>query len=113
VIDEKMYFKPSVVFDVTSMSLRLIPRGKIRTYREGEDLYKLFSSLYKDIHPDMKYNEFIDLLKIIFPVYKNPRKLTNEFKITTFGLDKTLKSIGIRHFPIKTLTQEEILQIEM
>lgn len=112
-IDEKIYFKPSVIFDVTSMSLRLIPRGKVRTYKEGKDLYKLFSSLYKDIHPDMKYDKFIDLLKIIYPVYKNPKKSTNEFKITTFGLDETLISIGIKHFPIKTLTSEEVLQIEM
>lgn len=111
--NEKNYYKPSVIFNVTSMSLRLIPRGKVRTYAEGEELYSLFCSLYKDIHPEIDYDEFIEILKVIFPVYKNPRKITDSFKITTFGLNENLEKIGFNHFPIKILTREELLKIEM
>lgn len=113
VTDNKVIYKPSLVFNITMMSLRLIPRGKIRTYKSGEDLYSLFCSLYKDIHPDLEYVQFIELLKVIFPTYKNPRKFTNEFKITTFGLDENLKAMGIDKFPLKTIVEKEVLKIEM
>ena len=105
--------RPSLVFDVTAMSLRLIPRGRVRTYRDGNDLYNLFCSLYRDVHPSVECDEFIEILKVIFPVYKNPRKRTNEFKITTFGLDETLATIGVKNFPIQTFVEEGVLKIEM
>jgi len=106
-------YTPSLIFNVTSMSLRLIPRGKKRTYKGANELYELFLLLYKDIHPNVSFNIFIELLKEIFPVYKNPRKGTDEFKITIHDLDERLRTIGIKNFPISTMVDKEILKIEM
>ncbi len=106
-------FPPSLIFNVTSMSLRLIPRGKQRTFRDGKSLYGLFLLLYKDVHPDVTLEDFIRLLREIFPVYKNPRKKTDEFKITTHDLGKRLYTLGFKNFPISTLANKEILKIEM
>lgn len=109
-----MNFIPqSVIFDITSMGLRLVPRGKQRTFQDGEEMYTLFCTMYKDVHPDITYDEFISVLKKIFPVYKNPRKNTEAYKITTHKLKERLRSLGMTTFPVNTLVGKERLKIEM
>ncbi|MFO1422444.1 MAG: hypothetical protein U1F70_02150 [Candidatus Competibacteraceae bacterium] len=103
----------SVIFDITSMGLRLVPRGKLRTFQDGNDMYELFRSMYKDVHPDITYDEFIGVLKQVFPVYKNPRKNTETYKITTYRLKERLRSLGMANFPVSTLVSKERLKIEM
>ena len=112
-IANRKTIKPSLIFDVTAMSLRLIPRNKVRIYKNGSDLYVLFCSLYKDSHPNVEYLDFIEVVKEIFPVYKNPRKSTDEFKISTYGLDENLALLGMENFPTKTFVTSEVLKIEM
>lgn len=103
----------SVIFDIASMGIRLIPRGKQRTFQNGKEMYELFCSMYKDIHPDITYDEFICILKEIFPVYKNPRKDTEKYKITTYLLEDRLRFFGMNNFPINALVSKERLKIEM
>ena len=103
----------SIIFDITAMGLRLVPVGKQRTFEDGEKLYKIFCILYKDVHPEVTEKEFFEILRKIFPVYKNPRKNTDNYKITTFKLRERLNELGMSRFPMNTLANMENLKIEM
>ncbi|HFD33001.1 MAG TPA: hypothetical protein ENJ28_09910 [Gammaproteobacteria bacterium] len=112
-IDDNKPIPKSVIFDVTAMSLRLIPKGRQRTFQDGDKLYKLFRALYKDVHPSITEERFLDILREIFPVYKNPRKTTECYKITTYKLKEKLGELGMKRFPADTLLNGESLKIEM
>lgn len=105
---------PSMIFDVSSMGVRLIPRGQQRVFRNGKDLYRIFQIFYADAHPGISYEEFLTVMRDIFPVYKNPRKQTEEFKITTHDLRNRLSSKwGMTNFPFQELYSSERLKIEL
>ncbi|MCB1864702.1 MAG: hypothetical protein KDG50_04690 [Chromatiales bacterium] len=111
-IDDELIPK-SIIFDITAMGLRLIPKGRQRTFRDGEKLFELFRVLYKDVHPSVTEEEFLMVLRAIFPVYKNPRKSTESYKITTHKLEERLSELGMRRFPTGTLLNRENLKIAM
>jgi len=94
------------VHDVTSTALRMVPKGRQRAYCRSEDIYQLFLKLYKDAHPRLDEQGLARLLRVIFPVYKNPRKGTLEFKITTHGLTERLCMLGLNHFPVDIVLQQ-------
>ena len=105
---------PSMIFDVSSMAVRLIPSGQQRVFKKGKDLYKIFQIFYADAHPNLSYEEFLVVVRDVFPVYKNPRKQTEEFKITTYDLRNRLSSKwGMTNFPLDELYLNERLKIEL
>ncbi len=112
-IDDYELMAPSMLYDVVSLGLRLIPRGNQRTFEDGRKLYGLFLSLYKDVHPEITYEQFITVLRHLFPVYKNPRKHTEEFKITTYNLQKRLRKYGLTNIPLHALASRERLKIDL
>lgn len=103
----------SIIFDIAAMGIRLVPVGKQRTFEDGEKLYKLFCILYNDVHPEVTENDFFKILRKIFPVYKNPRKNTDNYKITTFKLKERLNELGMSRFPMDAFNNMENLKIEM
>lgn len=103
----------SIIFNIASMGVRLLPRGRHRIFLEGRDLYSLFRLLYQDMHPDITQEDFFLALRHVFPVYKNPRKDTDIYKITTYKLQERLRQLGMSYFPIDALANNEGLKIEM
>lgn len=103
----------SLIFDITAMGLRHVPVGRQRVFEDGDSLYKVFCILYSDLHPDLTEQEFFDVLRKIFPVYKNPRKNTENYKITSFKLEDRLQKLGMNSFPVNTFINKENLKIEL
>lgn len=103
----------SIIYSVASVGVRLLPRGRNSILIEADYFYNTFNSLYRDTHPDVTSALFFKAVRQVFPVYKNPRKQTDIYKITTHKLRHRLFELGMEHFPIETLANKETLKIEM
>lgn len=92
--------KSNLLLDIAELSLTHLSNNSSVTFVNINDLYQEFLSGKTLCREDADFNEFKEALKIIFPIYKNKRKHTVEFKISSNTAYESCEKLFLKLRPI-------------
>lgn len=92
--------KTNLLLDVAELSLGHLPDNSSVTFINIEELYERFSRGESLCKSKASFEEFRIAIKTVFPIYKNKRRKTKVFKISSTSAYRYFDSKSIKLRPL-------------
>ncbi|WP_445368212.1 hypothetical protein ACH5Y9_01215 [Methylomonas sp. BW4-1] len=92
--------KTNLLLDVAELSLRSLPDNSAVTFVNIEELYERFLRGESLCKSKASFDEFRLAIKTVFPIYKNNRRKTKIFKISSVSAYRYFDSKSIKFRPL-------------
>ncbi len=97
----------NVLLDVAELALTHLDRSSSVTYANIDSLYDEYISGGGLCRIPITKNQFRSALKIMFPIYKNKRKHTQEFKISSRAAYSVCEDLSIKLRPLNHIVKDK------
>ena len=92
--------KSNVLLDVAELALSHLDKNSSVTYINSDELYEEYIQGGSLCRIKISEENFRDALKIMFPIYKNVRKHTRNFKISEKSAYTSCDKLSIKFRPL-------------